>query len=208
MSSAQFSIFNPVVASGYSDNTALLPMASQEPKMFTLSDILDIAVKIEENGEAYYRRALASVSDPDLVQMLQWLAEQEADHARQFADMRTRIEIPTEEDPRLEGIGRALLREAVSEKGFSLDETEATDISRVKTLIDLSITFEQDTVAFYELLRPFVDNAQDRQILDDIIAQEKDHIEKFRSFLASRPPDVNPHGDTTSGGQDSLAKVS
>lgn len=160
--------------------------------MFTFSDILDIAVKIEENGEAYYRRALKSVSDPDLVRMFQWLAEQEADHARRFADMRTRIEVTTEEDPQLAGIGRALLREAVSEKGFSLDDTEAADISRVKTLIDLSVTFEQDTVEFYNLLRPFVADARDRQLLDEIIAQENDHMEKLQSFLTSGMPDFNP----------------
>ncbi|MBI9081993.1 MAG: ferritin family protein [Desulfobacterales bacterium] len=159
--------------------------------MFTFSDILDIAVKIEENGEAYYRRALKSVSDPDLVRMFQWLAEEEAAHADRFADMRTRIDDASKEDSQLAGIGRALLRDAVSEKGFSLDDTEAADISRVKTLIDLSVTFEQDTVDFYNLLRPFVADAQDRQLLDEIIAQENEHIKRLQSFLASGVPDFN-----------------
>ena len=158
--------------------------------MFTFSDILHIAVKIEENGEAYYRRAIKSVSDPDLVRMFQWLAQQEADHACGFADMRTRIH-GTTEDPQLAGIGRALLRDAVSEKGFSLDDTQASDIDRVQKLIALSVTFEQDTVEFYELLRPFVADVRDRQLLDEIITQEKDHIAQLQSFLTDGGPDCN-----------------
>ena len=151
--------------------------------MFTISDILDIAVQIEENGEAYYRRAIRSTTDPKLVEMFAWLAEQEAAHARWFADMRGRIDTVVE-DPQVAGIGRALLRDAVSEQGFALAEAQAQDLARVRSLIELSIAFEEDTAAFYELLRSFVTEDEDRAHLDEIIDQERSHVEQLRSVLA------------------------
>lgn len=150
--------------------------------MFTISDILDIAIQIEENGEAYYRRAIRTVTDPRLVDMFSWLAEQEAAHAAWFVDMRSRLDTVVE-DPRVAGIGRALLRDAVSEQGFALGDAEAADLDRVRSLIELSIAFEEDTATFYELLRPFMTADEDRVHLDEIIAQERAHVAQLQSVL-------------------------
>ena len=52
--------------------------------MFTMNEVVDLAVRIEVNGERVYRHATAAVSDPDIQNALTWLADQEAEHARWF----------------------------------------------------------------------------------------------------------------------------
>ena len=37
--------------------------------MFNLRDVLDMAIQIERNGEAVYRRALARTEDPELIEI-------------------------------------------------------------------------------------------------------------------------------------------
>ena len=59
--------------------------------MFSTGEILDLAVQIEQNGEAVYRDAIGLLSDPELVFMLGWMADEEARHAKWFADLNTRI---------------------------------------------------------------------------------------------------------------------
>ena len=55
--------------------------------MFTLTDIRNIAVQIEQNGEETYRRAARQTSDPELAQMLNWLADEEKRHGKLFASI-------------------------------------------------------------------------------------------------------------------------
>ena len=48
---------------------------NERETMFNLRDVLDMAIQIERNGESVYRKALARTTDPDLVEMLAWMAE-------------------------------------------------------------------------------------------------------------------------------------
>ena len=48
--------------------------------MFSLKDIIDIAVQIEQNGERVYRNAAGKIEDPSLRSLLQWLADEETQH--------------------------------------------------------------------------------------------------------------------------------
>ncbi|EFK11805.1 conserved domain protein [delta proteobacterium NaphS2] len=50
--------------------------------MFNIWEIIEFAIRIEENGEKVYRDASTKVSDPSLVSMLHWLAEEEAQHIK------------------------------------------------------------------------------------------------------------------------------
>ena len=55
--------------------------------MFTLTDIIEIAVQIEKNGESTYRRAQQETSDPSLADLLGLLADEELEHQRWFAEL-------------------------------------------------------------------------------------------------------------------------
>ena len=54
--------------------------------MFTFDEILDLAIRIEHNGEAAYRKAQNEVLNPDLAPVLQKLADDEKEHVKWFQE--------------------------------------------------------------------------------------------------------------------------
>ncbi len=45
--------------------------------------------------------------------------------------------------------------------------------------------FERDTILFYEMIRPLIDNTEELDHLDKIIAEENQHIQHFQEILNS-----------------------
>ena len=88
--------------------------------MFTLQDVLDMAAQIERNGEKVYRQALARTDDPELAEMLAWMADEEARHADHFEDQRLRL-VGEEDNILLDELGRLMLESIVGGRGCRAD---------------------------------------------------------------------------------------
>ena len=146
--------------------------------MFNLRDILDMAIQIEHNGEAVYRKALARAADPELVEMLSWMAEEESRHARHFDAIRQKL--TTEDDNLLmDELGRLMMESIVGNRSFSLEEVDFSKVDDVNGLLRIMISFEKDTVEFYNIFRNFLTDTKEKACLDDIIADEQAHILKL-----------------------------
>lgn len=150
--------------------------------MFSIKDIIDIAVRIEENGEQFFRDAAREFSEPDLASLFHWLADEEAQHARWFKELKA-AESKKIENPQLEKMGRALLRDAVGNQLFALSEADLSKIKQVEKLLELAIEFENDTVMFYKMLRPFIEDAEILGQLETIIKEEEQHANKLQEIL-------------------------
>ena len=124
-----------------------------------MGDIVDLAIQIETNAESVYRSALKKISDPTWVSILQWLADEEVEHARWFRRLKETIQIEVK-DPAVEAMGKSLLRDVLGRQSFSLRETDFGEISQLSDLLLLSIEFEKDKVLFYNMLRPFIEDEE------------------------------------------------
>jgi rubrerythrin len=150
--------------------------------MFTLNDIIEIALQIEKNGENTYRRAQRKASDPSLADLLGRLADEELEHQRWFAEFKSRVGIlPV--DKNLEALGRELFQNILGEKAFSLDDADISGVPDIQAIMRISAEFEQDTVVFYEMLEPFVEEPRTRDDLRLIIEEEKGHLRKLQERL-------------------------
>lgn len=85
--------------------------------MFSTSEILDLAIRIEKNGEAVYRQAADKISNPDLVSLLSWMADEEAEHARWFSEFRSKAARGSD-NPFLEEMGHELFNDLLGDKNF------------------------------------------------------------------------------------------
>jgi len=150
--------------------------------MFSLKDIIELAIQIENNGERVYRSAIEKISDPSLVSLLQWLADEEAEHAGWFTELKKKVK-KTINDPKLEEMGKTILLDVIGEQSFSLKFADISEIQYVKDLVELSIEFEKDTVLFYEMLRPFIEDKDVEEQLNTIITEENRHIRKLQECL-------------------------
>jgi rubrerythrin len=156
-------------------------------RMFSIEEIIDIAVHLEENGESFYRKAAESHADPEIVVKLAWLADEEAAHAERFKAMKQYVKIDVE-DPSLKDMGQKLFRQAVGEQGFSLSDEGLSKVRRIKELLELAVEFEQDTIIFYEMLRSFIQETPVVQQLDQVIAEEHGHVKHLKGILTEDMP--------------------
>jgi rubrerythrin len=150
--------------------------------MFTIRDVVAIAVRIEENGEQIYRDAARAVQRPDLSSLLFWLADEEAQHTKWFEDFGKKLPQQAA-DPALEAMARTLLHDALGPKAFSLDEAELALAGSMEQLLKAAVEMENDTVLFYEMISGFVEDEKDRTRLGEIIAQEMEHSKKLSGLL-------------------------
>ena len=153
--------------------------------MFSIGDIIDLAVQIEENGEKFYRDAAKETADPALVSMLQWLADEEVNHVEKFSEMRQEAQ-ETVADPKIVDISKALLQRSLGDQTFSLEDIDFSSLDQVETLLEWAIEFEKDTIVFYEMIKSFVQDKGTQDLLEAIIEEELGHIRVLEEFLGDR----------------------
>ena len=74
----------------------------------------------------------------------------------------------------------------LGDKNFSLKEVDFTSIENREDLVDVFIEFEKDSIIFYEVLKPFVEDPVAREFLQKIIGEEKRHIEHLKGIADSK----------------------
>jgi len=151
--------------------------------VFTVQEILDIAIRLENNAEKTYLDARQHAEDAELSALLRWIAEEERHHARWFEDLKDRLS--RDEDDHLKAeMSRALVEDVVQGQAFSLQAVDFRTIDTPDKMIRTFIGFEDDTIAFYEILKALISDPDILEQLETIIDEEKRHITKFRQLLA------------------------
>ncbi len=152
---------------------------------FSLSEILQMARRIEENGEAFYRKAAETVEEDSLKNLFTELADMEVEHARVFDAMKEQLEgkdaALTAFDP--QGEAALYLGAFVDRRIFDPDEDPLAifsgEVDAEKILLK-AIEKEKETIIFYLGLKDavYASSMQDavRPSIDDIIGEEKKHV--------------------------------
>ena len=151
--------------------------------MFTAQDILDIAIRLEKNGEKTYRDARLHISGDALKTLLAWIAQEEHNHARWFTELKNRL-TQGEDNHLMAELSRALVEDVIQGQAFSLEEVDYETIDSPDKMLRTFIGFEDDTIAFYEVLKTFIDETAIAAQLEQIILEEKKHMATFQEMLA------------------------
>ena len=150
--------------------------------MFSIGDILDLAIRIEKNGEMVYRKAAERASRQSLASLFESLANEEVRHAEWFSDLKDKVN-KTAEDPRLEEMGKKVLQGILGDQTFSLEEASLEEMEGVEDVLKTAIEFEKDTALFYEMIRSFLNDKETLRHLDAIIEEENRHITLLQEAL-------------------------
>lgn len=150
--------------------------------MFSAQDILNIAIRLENNAEKTYLDARQHAPDEELKDLLAWIAREERHHAHWFDELKNRLS-RDEDHHLLAELSRALVEDVVRQQAFSLQEVDFEAILTPAAMIRTFIGFEEDTIAFYEILRPLIDNPAIARQLEQIIDEERKHISQFQELL-------------------------
>jgi rubrerythrin len=161
--------------------------------MFSVNEILDLAIQLEKNGESVYRDAADKVTKPDLVSLLIWMADEEASHRRWFLEVKKKVETHSI-NPFMAEMSRQVFGGILGDKSFSHQDVDFSRVDRLDDLIGIFLEFEKDTILFYETLIPFIEDDDTLVNIKKIIAEENNHIKKLQDFLVDQT-EVSPTDD-------------
>ncbi len=155
---------------------------------FSADEVFEMAMDIEKNGEAYYRKALTLAKSAGVKTVLTDLMEQEQHHYATFKGLRDnlppRASLPTVADPEseeylyLDALVKSRLfnttREAEALAAKSGNEIEA---------LRSALVFEKDTVLFFQTMKAMTDERLGRGDIDRIIEEEHRHIVRISKAI-------------------------
>ncbi len=149
--------------------------------MFSEKEILEIAIRMEKNGENEYRRAAGEVSDETLIASLEWMAEEERDHGRFFSGLLDELEVRAKSHFG-EELDAAFLKDLIGGGTLSLKTVDFAEVESVTELLSIYIGFEEDSILFYEMITPMIDNLDTRFQVERIVAEERGHIKRLKEL--------------------------
>jgi len=159
--------------------------------MFTALELFDLAVRVEENGERFYRLALNRVKRDSVRNLLVWLADQEILHKSSFAKARERIAGENKPVPSFPSLDSGVLRNAMGRHAFSLDELHIDSIRDEEQILRAALLFEEDTMLFFEFISSFISDPDALSILEKIRIEESNHkqliLEKILELEKKNP---------------------
>lgn len=155
---------------------------------FNAQEIFEIAVRIEANGAAFYRRAASLMTDESDKKFLETLARMEDRHQASFEHMKAQLsdleETPTVFDPNDEQI---LYLNAMADSHGGEGSPGAADAltgkENIEKIILTAMDLERESILFYLGLIDFVPPKLGREKIQQIIDEEKKHVAQLRGYL-------------------------
>ena len=143
---------------------------------FRASEIFQFAIRLEENGERFYRYAVGIIEDDNTKKMFGYLADEEIKHKKIFENLLSRMEEyePLESYP---GEYWAYLRSYADKIIFTNEafDKEISEIKDTSSALHFGIQRELDSLLYFHEMKRFVPESQ-RKLIDKIIDEERNHF--------------------------------
>ncbi|MFH1102914.1 MAG: ferritin family protein [Pseudomonadota bacterium] len=151
---------------------------------FNAKDVFEMALQLERNGAAFYKKAAENVMDASYKKLLTDLSAMELGHEKIFtsmmADLTDREKESAVFDPQGEAI--AYLRALADTRVFF---EKKIDVSSLKEIFISAIGAEKDSIVFYLGMKDIVPEKAGKSRIDAIIREEMGHIEALSRHLIS-----------------------
>jgi rubrerythrin len=146
-------------------------------QVFQASDIVEIAVRIEENGVTFYRFAEQLAPQEEAKKLFAGLAEAEIAHKKTFEGIFAKMEKSAPPES-YSGEFAAYLRAYVDNNIIFTKEVMDKELAKVKDTVaafDFAIRRELDSILYYHEIKKLVPVAQHGDI-EKIIDEERKHF--------------------------------
>jgi len=151
---------------------------------FNANEIFQIAIEIEGNGKFFYEKALEIIDDPDVKELLAFLAQEEVEHLKKFTELKAQLpKTATEDtiwDPEHEM--NKYLQMMANMHVFRSDFDVEEELSRLKNpedVLKLGIQFEKDSIIFFLTMQDATEEKKGRESIGQLVNEEKKHLEKL-----------------------------
>jgi rubrerythrin len=153
--------------------------------LLTGDEVIEIAVRLEENGEAFYAGAASQATIPGVKSLFEDLAIQEQHHRRAFQRMggsAVELILSPEQWDEFKAYADALLQNSLF-AGPKSALSRAAEARDERQAVESALGFEKEALLFFHSLRDAV-RGPGQQTVDRIIQEEKRHIQRLAGILA------------------------
>ena len=151
--------------------------------VFQASDIVEFAIRIEENGENFYRFAVQLTKDEDSKKLFGQLANAEVAHKKTFEKIFAAMD-KTAPPEKYDGEYAAYLHNYVDNaiifKKEALDQ-ELAKVKDTKSALDFALQREMDSILYYHEIKGLVP-ANEHATVDRIIQEERRHVDMIAAM--------------------------
>ncbi len=155
---------------------------------FNAQEVFEMAIQIEENGAAFYRKAADLQKEASDKKFLQALAQVEDRHKASFQEMKILVsdleKSQTVFDPNEE---LSFYLKAMADAHGGEGNPEVLELLTGKEtmaeIVTMAIGLEKESILFYLGLKDMVPPKYGREKIDEIINEEKKHVVQLSGFL-------------------------
>jgi len=162
----------------------------------TADDVFTMAVRIEENGNVFYKGAAAMARDEKIKNLFEDLAVMEEGHVTFFKTLRSELpaSFATDAvwDP--EGLAESYLQATADTHIFTIEAASERlkKVKSAKDALEMALQFEKDSVTFFVGIKELLPDPQGKSEIDKLIQAEMDHIR----LLSGVQKKLSETGDT------------
>ena len=158
----------------------------------TANEVLEIAVQIERNGMAFYHEAARLAKRADDRQLLESLAQMEADHEHIFLEMQAALTPDERAGSEIEGDAEAsqFLRALAGGHVFDVNASPAdilTGQESPQEILSTAIGLEKESVVYLSALREIISSPASKAKVEQIIREELRHVAQLSRQRAALP---------------------
>ena len=155
---------------------------------FNAAEAFEIAVQIEKNGAAFYRKAASLQKNEQDRVFLETIAKMEDRHQAGFEEMKKALsdteQTRTVFDPEDElSLYLKAMADAHGGEGNPQVTSQLTGDETMTQIVETAIGLEKESILFYIGLKDMVPPKLGREKIDEIIAEEKKHVAQLTGFL-------------------------
>ena len=155
--------------------------------LLTGDEIIEIAMHLEERGEAFYNAAAEKATTAEIKTLFEELAIQEQYHRRAFQQMGrdvVQVTLSDEQWDQFHAYTGALLDQHLFDRPEGA-LGKAAGVQDEREALQAAVGFEKETLQFFRELRGVVKGA-DQQTVDRIIGEEEHHVKRLSGLLSAR----------------------
>ena len=155
---------------------------------FNADEVFEMAIRIENNGAAFYRKAAGLQSDIKNQKFLEGLANMEDQHQKIFTEMRTTL-TEKDKDPKVfdpyDEVTKYLgaMADTMGGEGSPSVADTLTGDETLEEILQTAVGLEKDSILFYLGIKDLIFSQSGKDRIDDIIMEERKHVVQLSNLL-------------------------
>ncbi len=151
--------------------------------LLNVSEVIEFAVYIEQNGYKFYVESMKKVKDEKMIDLFQFMADEEFRHENLFKQLleKTGKFSPHES---YSGEYESYMRDFLKTHSLANDQALKAKIDSIQTTDDairMALDFEKDSIVLFSMLKNIIEE-ENKPTVEGIIQEEITHIAKINRF--------------------------